>query len=301
MKKRTKKKIGKFFTGVFKFLLKLIFIYPFTTLWWVLKHSYIALKEVASGSTSSKKKKGSLVQKESKKTIKSETKELHTTKKGKTKSEPQHDPLVEIQQKRGNFNKFQEKLYTNKSTIGLILGARGTGKSAIGMRILENFKTQSDKNIYCMGFKAAAIPHWMTVVSRVDDIENGSILLIDEGGIEFSSRKSMSDANMFLSDILLVARHKDLSVLFITQNSANLEINVIRQADYLVMKSSSLLQKDFERTKIKKIYESVEQDFEEMKDVEGLTYIYADNYHGFVTNTLPSFWSEQASKGYSGK
>tara|TARA_Y100000031_G_C8077179_1_gene317919 strand:- start:307 stop:765 length:459 start_codon:yes stop_codon:yes gene_type:complete len=152
-----------------------------------------------------------------------------------------------------------------------------------------------------MGFKAAAIPNWITLVSHVDDIENGSVLLVDEGGIEFSSRKSMSDANTFLSDILLVARHKDLSVLFITQNSANLEINVIRQADYLVMKPSSLLQKDFERTKIKKVYESIEEEFEEMKGMLGVTYIYADNYRGFVTNSLPSFWSEAASKGYSGK
>ena len=29
--------------------------------------------------------------------------------------------------------------------IGIILGARGTGKSAIGMRLLENFKTQTNK------------------------------------------------------------------------------------------------------------------------------------------------------------
>ena len=227
--------------------------------------------------------------------------EKHTITKGKKNAEAHHEPLLEVAHKKGNFEKFQKKLYTNNSTIGLILGARGTGKSAIGMRILENFKTQSDKHIYCMGFKAAAIPNWITLVSHVDDIENGSVLLVDEGGIEFSSRKSMSDANTFLSDILLVARHKDLSVLFITQNSANLEINVIRQADYLVMKPSSLLQKDFERTKIKKVYESIEEEFEEMKGMLGVTYIYADNYRGFVTNSLPSFWSEAASKGYSGK
>jgi len=141
----------------------------------------------------------------------------------------------------------------------------------------------------------------MKVIKGVDEIENDSVVLIDEGGIEFSSRKSMSNANTLLSELLFIARHKDLNVLFITQNSSNLEINVIRQADYLVLKPSSLLQKDFERKKIKDIYTSVTEDFEELKGTEGLTYIYSDCFQGFVSNSLPSFWSDKVSKGYSGK
>ena len=101
------------------------------------------------------------------------------------------------------------------------------------------------------------------------------------------------------SKILLIARHKDLSVMFISQNSSNLEINAIRQADYLLLKPSSLLQKDFERKKIKQIYEEAQENFEDLKGTEGLTYVYADKFRGFVTNKLPSFWSEKVSKGYS--
>ena len=85
----------------------------------------------------------------------------------------------------------------------------------------------------------------------------------------------------------------------ITHNSANLEINAIRQSDYLILKPSSLLQKDFERKKIKEIYESVTEDFEELEDDKGLTYIYGDKYRGFVSNKLPGFWSQKVSKGYS--
>ena len=152
-----------------------------------------------------------------------------------------------------------------------------------------------------MGFKIDSLPNWIKVVSNVQQIKNDSVVLVDEGGIEFSSRKTMSNANTVLSELMLIARHKDLGIIFITQNSANLEINVIRQADYLLLKASSLLQKDFERTKIKKIYESVEEDFEKLKETLGITYIYADVYRGFATNTLPSFWTDRVSKGYSGK
>jgi len=185
-----------------------------------------------------------------------------------------------------------------ESVIGIIIGARGSGKSAIGMKFLENFRSKTNKNIYAMGFRKQDIPNWIDVVDNVSEIENDSVILIDEGGITFSSRKSMSNANQLLSELLMIARHKNLSVLFITQNSSNLEINVLRQADFLIMKPSSLLQKDFERKIIKKIYEDVAEDFEKHNEELGLTYIHSDKFRGFVTNELPSFWSKKVSKAF---
>ena len=215
------------------------------------------------------------------------------------KVEAMYSNVAEVQPLQGTFSSFEGKLLHNKSTIGLILGARGTGKSALGMRLLENVAAKTTKKVYAMGFQPESLPPWISVVHSIDEIKNNSVILIDEGGIEFSSRKAMSNPNKLLSEILLIARHKDLSVIFITQNSANLEINAIRQADYLLLKPSSLLQKDFERKKIKEMYSEVEKEFSELKGEVGLTYVYADNYRGFVTNNLPSFWSEGVSKGYA--
>jgi hypothetical protein len=98
----------------------------------------------------------------------------------------------------------------------------------------------------------------------------------------------------------LIARHKNLSVLFISQNSSNLDVNILRQADCMLLKPSSLLQKDFERKKITEIYEEVKEDFQRLKDHKGLTYIYSEEYRGFVENDLPSFWSQGISKSFSG-
>ena len=277
MKKSTKKKIKKAVSYSLKGILKLIIVYPAKGLW---KLGKLIINKIKKSPDSSVGKK---------------------TAKGKVKAEAGYEKLDVVKQIKGNLAPFEKKLYSSKSTIGLILGARGSGKSAIGMRLLENFKVKSKKKIYALGFKAESLPKWITVVSKVEDIENGSVILVDEGGIEFSSRKSMSDANTVLSDLLLIARHKDLSVMFITQNSANLEINVIRQADYLLLKPSSLLQKDFERKKIKDIYVSAASGFEEFKETVGLMYIYADSFQGFVTNGLPGFWSDKVSKGYSNK
>ncbi|HYD03635.1 MAG TPA: zonular occludens toxin domain-containing protein [Alphaproteobacteria bacterium] len=206
-----------------------------------------------------------------------------------------------IKQNSGSFKNFENTLSKKDSTIGIILGARGSGKSAFGLKLLENLHALNTRKIYAMGFKTNELPAWIHVAETLEDIADGSYVLIDEGGILFNSRQGFSDANQLLSKLLLVARHKDLSIMFISQNSSNLEINAIRQADYLVLKPSSLLQLDFERKKIKEIYEEALEDFKKYKNVKGLTYVYSDSFTGFVTNPLPTFWSTNISKSFRNK
>jgi hypothetical protein len=216
------------------------------------------------------------------------------------KNLPKISYFTELRDFEGSLDSFEEWLYSSKSTIGIILGARGTGKSALGMRILENWAGRGAK-VCAMGFNEETIPSWIKVIENMERAPNSSVVLVDESGISFSSRETMSDANKLLSELLLVARHKDISIIFIAQNSANIEINSIRQADYLLLKRPSLLQKDFERGKIKNIYSEVEKDFKELRVDKGLVYIYSDRFRGFASNNLPTFWSQKASKAFEKK
>jgi hypothetical protein len=271
MKKRTKKKVGKFAKNSFAWLGRLIFVYPAKGIAWAVKKTYHNTKK-----------------RHEEKVI--EQKRPSVTAK--------YTSLDEIKVQTGSIKSFEKYLHTKPSSIGIILGARGSGKSALGMRLLENVHVKSKRKVYALGFKPETLPSWIKVVETLEQVHNDAAILIDEGGIMFSSRSSMSNPNKLLSELLLIARHKDLSVMFITQNSSNLEINAIRQADYLLLKPSSLLQKDFERKKIKDIYVEVHDDFKELKDTVGLTYVYSDSFKGFMANNLPSFWSEGASKGF---
>jgi len=219
--------------------------------------------------------------------------------KKKLKLEPIYLPFIELKRVKGDLKEF-EKFIQGYGRIGIILGARGTGKSALGMRIFENINSRTKKISYAIGFNSRKVPKWIKVVDNLEDIPNNSYLIVDESGISFSSRSSMSNANKLLSELLLISRHKSISIIFITQNSANIEINTLRQADYLLFKKSSLLQLDFERKKIKDIYQQVGDGFERFKDDKGLTYVYSDAYQGFISNSLPSFWTEGLSKSFSG-
>jgi len=210
-------------------------------------------------------------------------------------------PFRTVKDISGNYSRFEDMLSKKDSTIGIILGARGSGKSAFGLKLLENLHAISGRKMFAMGFKSGELPKWIRAIDDIELIENNSYVLIDEGGILFNARQGFSDANQLLSKLLLIARHKDLSIMFISQNSSNLEINAIRQADYLVLKPSSLLQLDFERKKIKEIYVEASEDFSRYKKTKGLTYIYSDTFKGFVSNPLPTFWTQNISKSFSGK
>lgn len=211
---------------------------------------------------------------------------------------PVYSELKIIESVKGSYGKWEKMVFDSDSKIGIIIGARGSGKTAFGVKVLENVYAKTKKKCYAIGFHQNDFPSWISVVEDVSQIKNDSFILIDEGGIFFSSRRSMSEANKFLSDLMLIARHKNLSVLFISQNSSNLDINILRQADYLVLKPSSLLQEEFERKIIQKIYEETEKDFEKFKDEKGLTYIYSSDFKGFVSNPLPSFWAKGISKSF---
>lgn len=203
-----------------------------------------------------------------------------------------------LKTKSGDYKNWEEKVSKSDSQIGIILGKRGSGKTALGIKFLENYHTKNKKQCYAMGFNENELPSWIKSAQTTSEIKNDSIVLIDEGGVLFNSRKSMSSANKLLSQLMLIARHKSITILFISQNSSNLEVNILRQADFLLLKPSSLLQKDFERKIIQKIYEENKTDFKKLKKDKGLTFIYSEDFRGFVSNPLPSFWKETLSKGF---
>jgi hypothetical protein len=214
--------------------------------------------------------------------------------KNRPRGKPRIDPLALVEAEKGSLGEF-ERVF-ERSTIGIILGARGTGKTALGLRILENIAHV--RPVVAMGFERSSLPRWIEPIASIEAVPNGSCVLIDEGGVLFGSRSSMSEANKILSELILISRHKDLAIVFISQNSSNLEVNVLRQADYLLLKPASLLQLDFERKIIEKVYRSAKEGFEEHRRVEGLIYVYADAFRGFARNTIPSFWGEDLSKQF---
>ena len=113
----------------------------------------------------------------------------------------------------------------------------------------------------------------------------------------------MSKPNKYLGKIMAIARHKDLTLIIITQNSAMLDLNILRLADTLFLKEPSLLQATFERKAINDLFKKLGEAFHKIKakDKKPFAYVIDDVFEGIISFSLPEFLSNTLSKSYAQK
>ena len=215
----------------------------------------------------------------------------------KKKAEEIYVPFEYTKEDKGSYEAFYNKL-RKSSLILLIVGKRGSGKTSLGMKLVEFFHKETKRKCYTLGYESAKLPFWLKKANSIEDIPNNSIALFDEGAILFSARESMKNINKELSKIMAVARHKNLTLVLITQNSAMIELNVLRLADTLLLKEPSLLQSSFERKVLKDIYEKIKPKFAEVKEKKAHFYVWDDDFQGMVKYSLPEFWSDNISTSF---
>ena len=216
---------------------------------------------------------------------------------GKKREKEPYVPFEVVKTEKGSYEEFLGKL-KNSSLIMLIVGKRGSGKTSLGMKFLEFFNKERKRKCYTLGYEKTRLPFWLKKAESLENIPNNSIALFDEGAVLFSSRDSMKNINKELSKIMAIARHKNLTLVLITQNSAMIDLNVLRLADTLLLKEPSLLQSKFERKALKDIFEKIKPVFAEMKDKKSHFYVWDDDFQGLVKYNLPYFWNDKISTSF---
>ena len=187
------------------------------------------------------------------------------------------------------------ELLCNKSLIITVLGARGQGKTCLGFYLLEQLKSLSKRIICTVGFPEK------TPYENFDNIETvptDSICLIDEGSIKFDCRRSLSKENISMSNILKLARHNNITVILISQSSADVDVRTLRMTDVFLLKAPSLVQTYLERSFIKRLYAHIARIFEDDNDHIPYYYVFSDKLQGLFNFSVPSFWSDNISKAH---
>src|SRR3989344_3940840 len=98
------------------------------------------------------------------------------------KKDNTYTPFEIIETKKGSYEKYQSKLL-NSSLILLIIGKRGSGKTAFGMKLMELFNKKSKRKCYILGFEKAKLPWFLKKIDDIEKIPNNSIALLDEGAV----------------------------------------------------------------------------------------------------------------------
>lgn len=209
----------------------------------------------------------------------------------------QYSEVVPKSITKGSFGEFQKRLL-NESLIVIICGKRGSGKSALGFRLLENIHARSNRPCMVLGVRQELLPGWITTLDDIDHAKNSSIVLVDEAALSFNAREAMKAENKDLGKLMAIARHKDLTLLLVTQNTSMIDKNILNLCDTIMLKEGSLLQLRMERSVLKEFYQQAETAFEDIPKEERKRYafVYDDDFEGLCLVDLPSFWSANISK-----
>jgi len=210
---------------------------------------------------------------------------------------------------RSNDEKISEVVdrLATRSTLGIIFGKRRHGKTALFYWLAEQIHLKYPKKPLCI---VGALPHinllpkWFIPIVETSEAPSGAIVFFDEAALKLSSRRAMSKENVDETIEMAVSGHKDFSILYSTQTSALIDLNLIRMADVFFMKKLSMADMGADVQERRRMLRPSHDYFNLMcprgKEVNFRETLYLDDdRNGFLfENDLPTFWSEEFSKPY---
>jgi hypothetical protein len=185
-------------------------------------------------------------------------------------------------------------------SVVLLLGKRGSGKSALGYRLLEQFRyglTPYVLGVPTQGRKL--LPEWIGIAQGLDEIPAKSIVLVDEAYLRYHSKESLSPASREMSRILNLSRQRDQTLIFVTQEARQVDKNIASSANVVAFKDLGMLQLEFDRPELNRIANQAKQAFTRVAgDKRRWSYVYSPDavFMDLLENSLPSFWDSRLSR-----
>ena len=185
----------------------------------------------------------------------------------------------------------------------VILGKKGSGKSALGFRILEYFRWTSP--VYVIGLPVDThkyLPDWIGVKTELKDAPPDSIVMIDESYILYHARSSMTAHAKALSEILNLSRQRNQTLVFVSQESRQIDRNILSSAEVIIFKEPGILQSRFDRPELRDIAREAKLAFTTVNgDKRNWSYVYSPSadYIDLMENKVPTFWNQKLSRAFA--
>lgn len=143
----------------------------------------------------------------------------------------------------------------------------------------------------------------------VEDIEQmtQSVIALDEIHQIFTARRSMSDLNQTISQLMTFSGQRNQILLLATLNNALIDIDTFRITNpVLVYKRVGVIQACAERTATRSFTNRAAKAWQqiphgkkgtELRALESqLSYVVSEEYEGWMVNPKPHWWTEEASE-----
>lgn len=191
----------------------------------------------------------------------------------------------------------------NVGKVILILGRRGSGKTALAAKVVEFCQAFHKMPGFWLGLPSIAktlLPTWINIVDCLEQCPKNAVVICDEAGLEFLSLNFTKKRNLDLRKMLFVARQRKMIFVFAAQHSRDIDASIMRMVDCVIFKEPSLTQPENERREILTKAKRAASAFKQIPPERRLAaaYVIDHSYEGIIESKLPSFWSEGLSNIY---
>lgn len=186
----------------------------------------------------------------------------------------------------------------------LIIGMRGSGKTALGMVFGESFHCSNpDVPVYVMNYpvdKRHLLPGWVHYSDNIEDVPQNAFIIMDEAAQKHHAVKWRKDETLLMQSIIGRSRQRKQTIIFITHTARKFAITLILELDMLCVKEPSLFHSRFERAEIRSLLKDVYDEYQKIpiNDRQTYTYVFSNHYVGWIKTGLASFWSTDLSEAW---
>jgi len=211
--------------------------------------------------------------------------------------------ILEFEAARVALDKRWRRVIRPPSVI-MISGGRGSGKSALGYWLLELLRFAS--SAYAVGVPESAepkLPKWIGIVPTLDDLPRDCTALIDEAYLLHHARESSTAAHRRLSAAVNLSRQRNQTLIFVSQESGQLDRSIVRSVDVLVIRKPGSFQKEFERRELSELIGRARDEIAAAPgDAHRWAFVHAaaTGFTGLLEVVLPSFWTDEISTLFAG-
>ena len=187
-------------------------------------------------------------------------------------------------------------------SVTLILGHRGSGKSALANRIQELLRNVAAP--YAVGLPPKAgrlLPAWYGLADDFADVPSNAVIYVPESYRIFHARGSQTAQGRAIGDLVNLSRHRRHTLIFDVQNPAHLDRNIISEADVVMVKEPGPLTRGFERPQLRPIMDAARAAFAGVGPYRRKRAVWvvapSEGVSGqLMENVLPTFWTDSLSR-----
>lgn len=197
-----------------------------------------------------------------------------------------------------------------RTGIILVTGFRGEGKTALSWWIADTLrKTKGYPNhVATYGLPAAGqalLPKWArnsAANPAAIAAMKPSIIVADEAAFTLNARRAMSDDSVQMTKLFAICRHKGHLMIFISQTSRQIDIQIVEQSDLVLMKKPSALQVKTARRELREQTQEAFASLVEKRDSKAWVYAYdpLTDASKLLAAAMPKWWTSKISTMYAG-